>query len=115
MDYMIHKGRCVGINPHKNACFFGKHTKFTIEMQQWVVTSIPAILSGLGGSGGKQNTDKLQKLVCSPAYPYCEFNSNSYSGGRALQKWCRALIPQILRRSHGRRQQGFSQRDSSTT
>lgn len=61
MDYVTHNGRYVGINPHKNAWGFGKHTKFTIEMQQWVVTAVPAILAVLGGSGGKQNTDKLQK------------------------------------------------------
>lgn len=96
VDYVIYKGRCVGTNPHKNAWVFGKHSKYIIEIQQWVVTAIPAIPSGLRGSGGKQNTDKLQKLVWSTVYPYCEFNSNYYKGGRALQKWCRAvaLIPQ---------------------
>lgn len=85
-----------GDQPTQKCLGFGKHTKFTIEMPQWAVTAIPAIPSGLVGSGGKQNTDKLQKLVWSTVYPYCEFNSNCYEGGRALQKWCRAvaLIPQ---------------------
>lgn len=77
----------------KMPVFFCKHPKFTIEMQQ----EIPAFPSGLGGSGGKQKTEKLQKLVWSTFYPYCKFNSNCSRGGRALQKWCRAvaLIPQV--------------------
>lgn len=114
MDYVIHKGRCVGTNPHKNAWVFGKHTKFTIEMQQWVVTAIP---SALEGSGGKQNTDKLQKLVWSTVYPYCEFNLNCYKGGRALQKWCRAvaLIPQATGEVSGREITELQQRNNSRT
>lgn len=66
-------------------------SKFTTEMQQWVVTAISAIPSGLEVSGGKQNADKLQKLVWSTAYPNCKFNSNCYKCARALQKWCRAV------------------------
>lgn len=83
----------MGTNPHKNPWVFGKHAKFTIGRQQWVAKAIP---SGLWKSGGRKNTDKLQKLVWSTVHPYCEFNSNCYKGGRALQKWCRAdaLIPQ---------------------
>lgn len=117
MDYVIHKGRCVGIKSHKNAWVFGKPTKFTIEMQQWVVTAIPAIPSALEGCGGKQNTDKLLKLVWSTVYPYCEFNSICYKSGRALQKWCRAaaLIPQATGEVSGQEAAELQQRDRSTT
>lgn len=117
MDYVIHKGRCVGTNPHKNAWVFGKHTKFTIEMQQWIVTAIPAIPSALEGSGGKQNTDKLQKLIWRTVYPYCEFNLNCYKGGRALQKWCRAvaLIPQATGEVSGQEITELQQRNNSRT
>lgn len=117
MGYVTHKGRCVGINPHKNAWVFGKRTKFTTEMQQWVVTAISAIPSGLGVSEGKRNTDKLQQLVWSTAYPNCKFNSNCYKGGRALQKWCRAvaLIPQTTGEVSWQQVAGLQQHNLNVT